>query len=395
MTTEHNRKLFKVSLLSLVLLLFVSAFGVSAQVRLNGQSMTAVQAINSIQSTTDYSFLYNKEDMAAVPARNLDLQGTIEDVLNHLFSGTGISYRIQDRQIVLKKEVSVSSKDATRELKGVVVDEIDGSPLIGATVLVKGTNDVAITDLDGNFTLKGNNKTILEVSYVGYNPREFRVGDLGFLNITLSSANELEGVVVVGAGTQKKVSVTGSIVAIKGDILKAPSSSLTNNLAGKLSGVIAVTNSGEPGSASQFYIRGISTFGGRSTPLILLDGVEISTGDLDNLPAESIENFSILKDASATAIYGARGANGVMIITTKSGKENTKAKIHASFEQSFLQPVNVVEYADGPTYMSVYNEALSARNKLTADTGYKDWQIQYTKSGVNPYVYPDVDWYDH
>ena len=394
MTTEHNRKHFKVSLLSLAFMLFVSVFGASAQVRLNGQSMTAVQSINSVQSATDYSFLYNKEDLADVPARNLDLQGTIEDVLNQLFSGTGISYRLQGKQIVLKKDASHPEKNDTRELKGVVVDEIDGSPLIGATVLVKGTNDVAITDLDGNFTLKGNNKTILEVSYVGYNPREFRVGDLGFLNITLSSANELEGVVVVGAGTQKKVSVTGSIVAIKGDKLKAPSSSLTNNLAGKLSGVIAVTNSGEPGSASQFYIRGISTFGGRSTPLILLDGVEISTGDLDNLPAESIENFSILKDASATAIYGARGANGVMIITTKSGKENTKAKIHASFEQSFLQPVNVVEYADGPTYMSVYNEALSARNKLTADTGYKDWQIQYTKSGVNPYVYPDVDWYD-
>ncbi len=393
MTTEHNRKHFKVSLLSLVFLLFVSALGASAQVRLNGQSMTAMQAINSIQNATDYSFLYNKEDLAAVPTRNLDLQGTIEDVLNQLFSGTGISYRIQGRQIVLKKEASVPSKDDTRELKGVVVDEIDGSPLIGATVHVKGTNEVAITDLDGNFTLKGNNRTILEVSYVGYNPREFRVGDLGFLNITLSSANELEGVVVVGAGTQKKVSVTGAIAAIKGDALKAPSSSLTNNLAGKLSGVIAVTNSGEPGSASQFYIRGISTFGGRTTPLILLDGVEISTTDLDNLPAESIENFSILKDASATAIYGARGANGVMIITTKSGKENTKAKIHASFEQSFLQPVNVVDYADGPTYMTVYNEALLSRNP-SAEPRYTDKQIAHTISGVNPYVYPDVDWYD-
>ena len=380
--------------LAVAILSFASCLVTAAQVSLRGQ-MTVEQAILQIQKETDYSFFYNSTDLTGIGSRNINVSGAIETVLESLFTGTAITWRVQDKEIVLKKNFREQKKDDDkRSVKGIVIDEVDRTQLIGATVLVKGSDSVAITDIDGKFTICGcDNRTVLDVSYVGYQPREFRVGNLGELEITLTSANELEGVIVVGAGTQKKVSVTGSIVAIKGDALKAPSSSLTNNLAGKLSGVIAVTNSGEPGSYSQFYIRGISTFGGRSTPLILLDGVEISAGDLDNLPAESIENFSILKDASATAIYGARGANGVMIITTKSGKENTKAKVNASVEQSFLQPVRVVEYADGPTYMKTYNEALLSRIQ-SATPRYSEAQIANTASGINPYVYPNVDWYN-
>ena len=139
--------------------------------------------------------------------------------------------------------------------------------------------------------------------------------------------------------------------------LKAPTSSLTSSLAGKLAGVISTNSSGEPGSTSAFYIRGINTFGGVATPLILLDGVEISSGDLNRIPAESIESFSVLKDASATAIYGNRGANGVMLVTTKHGKENTKATVNVSVEASYFQPMNTPEFADGPTFMRTYNEA--------------------------------------
>lgn len=150
-----------------------------------------------------------------------------------------------------------------------------------------------------------------------------QVGDLGVLNIKLETDSELlNEIVVVGAGTQKKVSVTGAITSVKGLALASPTSSLTNSFAGKLAGVISTTNSGAPGEAAAFYIRGIGTFGGRATPLIMLDDVEISASDLNKIPAETIESFSILKDASATAIYGARGANGVMLVTTKTGKEN-------------------------------------------------------------------------
>ena len=282
-----------------------------------------------------------------------------------------------------------------RSLQGSVVDASDNTPLIGATIKVKGTQYGSVTDVDGNFSIFiPNSYCTLEISYIGYKTQEIYITDQGIVSIRLMPDNEvLSEVIIVGAGTQKKVSVTGAITAVKGASLKVPSSSLTNNLAGQLAGVIATTGSGEPGSASSFYIRGISTFGGRTTPLILLDGVEISSGDLNNIPPETIESFSILKDASATAIYGTRGANGVMLITTKAGMENTKAKINVTYEHSFLKPTKMVKYADGTTYMKLYNEAQLSRNPNETPS-YSDDKINYTASGINPYVYPDIDWQD-
>ena len=210
----------------------------------------------------------------------------------------------------------------------------------------------------------------------------------------MESDNQLlSEVVVVGAGTQKKVSVTGSITSVKGLELKAPSSSLTTSFAGKLAGVISMTSTGEPGAASEFYIRGVSTFGGRATPLILLDDVEISTADLNNIPAETIESFSILKDASATAIYGARGANGVMLITTKTGKENEKTRINVTVENSFNKPMNFPDFVNGATWMEMYNEAQLTRNP-GATPKYSQLDIDNTRNQVNPYIYPDVQWKD-
>ena len=250
-----------------------------------------------------------------------------------------------------------------RTLIGTVIDAGTGDALIGVNVKVKGTGEGTITDLDGKFSIGVTSQTQLEISYIGYKTQTLMVGDLGVMTVKMESDNEmLDEVVVIGAGTQKKVSVTGSIATVKGATLKLPSSSLTSSLAGKLSGIVSVTNSGEPGSTSDFYIRGINTFGGRSTPLILLDGVEISSNDLNRIPAESIESFSLLKDASATAIYGNRGANGVMLVTTKSGTENTKATINVSLEASYFRPMNRVKFADGATYMQTYNEAAQARS---------------------------------
>lgn len=283
-----------------------------------------------------------------------------------------------------------------RTLIGTVVDASDNQPLIGVNIMVQGTTNGTITDLDGKFSIEVTSDSQLEVSYIGYKKQVLMVGDLGVMTIKLASDNEvLDEVVVVGQGTQKKVSVTGAITTVKGSSLKVPSSSLTSSLAGKLAGIMSMTTTGEPGSSSEFYIRGINTFGGRATPLILLDGVEISSADLNRIPAESIESFSLLKDASATAIYGNRGANGVMLVTTKSGSENTKAKINVSVEASYFRPTNVVEFVDGPTFMRTYNEAQQARS-LTPITNprYSEEQILNTEKGVNPYVYPNVDWYD-
>lgn len=292
--------------------------------------------------------------------------------------------------------VKQQSNIGKRTLSGTVIDASTNETLVGVNVKVKDSNVGTITDVDGKFQISVNSKTELVVSYIGYKTQTLLVGDLGIMTIKLASDNEiLDEVVIVGEGTQKKVSVTGAITSIKGVTLRAPSSSLTSTLAGKLAGVVSMVNSGEPGSTSEFYIRGINTFGGVATPLILLDGIEISASDLDRIPAESIESFSLLKDASATAIYGNRGANGVMLVTTKKGQENTKATINVSLEASYFKPTKVTEFADGPTFMRTYNEAAQARSATPiVSPKYSEEQILNTESGVNPYIYPNVDWFD-
>ena len=292
-------------------------------------------------------------------------------------------------------EIQQSKSPVKRTLVGTVTDASTGETLIGVNVIIKGTTQGTVTDLDGKFSIEVTGKDEIEISYIGYKTQTIEVGDLGVLNVKMEGDNEvLDEVVVVGAGTQKKVSITGAITATEGIQLKAPTSSLTSSLAGKLAGVISTNSSGEPGSTSSFYIRGINTLGGFATPVILLDGVEISSGDLNRIPAESIESFSVLKDASATAIYGNRGANGVMLVTTKHGKENTKATVNVSVEASYFQPMNTPEFADGPTFMRTYNEAQQARSATVITPRYSDEIIAATESGINPYVYPNVDWYD-
>lgn len=287
---------------------------------------------------------------------------------------------------------AVEKTQKKRTITGVIVDASDGTPVIGATIKLKGKTTGTISGLDGDFSLEVTSKDALEISFVGYKTKIVPVGELGVFNIKLETEAELlNEVVVVGAGTQKKVSVTGAITAVKGSSLVTPTSSLTSSFAGKLAGVVATTNSGAPGESANFYIRGIGTFGGRATPLIMLDDVEISAADLNRIPAETIESFSILKDASATAIYGARGANGVMLVTTKTGKENEKTQINVSVENSFNVMDRFPDFVDGATWMEMYNEAQHTRNPQAA-LRYSQEVIDNTRAGINPYVYPSVDW---
>ena len=383
-----------------LLLLFypLNILGAQGVISVKGQAMTIKQAIQLIEKNSNYTFFYNAADLKNTTNKNLNCEGTIEEVLKEVFKGSGITYMIKGNEIILKvnkEEAAQQQPKKKRTVTGTVVDAENGDPVIGATVVVKGQKDGVITDLDGNFTIAiSGSKAQLEFSYIGYRKKTVDVGDLGVINVKMESDNQLlSEVVVVGAGTQKKVSVTGSITSVKGLELKAPSSSLTTSFAGKLAGVISMTSTGEPGAASEFYIRGVSTFGGRATPLILLDDVEISTADLNNIPAETIESFSILKDASATAIYGARGANGVMIITTKTGKENEKTRINVTVENSFNKPMNFPDFVNGATWMEMYNEAQLTRNP-GATPKYSQLDIDNTRNQVNPYIYPDVQWKD-
>ncbi len=369
----------------------ITLLGASGQLSIKGKSLSIIQAIQLIEKNSDYTFFYNASDLKKIPNKDFDCSGSIEHVLNEVFNKSGVSYTIKGNEIVLKADQQTQRK---RVVTGTVVDSSDDMPVIGANVVIKGSSQGVITDTNGQFSIEIANKANLEISYIGYKTQTVYITDQGIINIRLESDSEvLSEVVVVGAGIQKKVSVTGAITSVKGTQLSIPSSSLTAGFAGKLAGIISITKSGEPGSASEFYIRGVGTFGGRATPLILMDGVEITTSDLNRIPAESIESFSILKDASATAIYGARGANGVMLVTTKSGDENQKARINVSLENSFLKPTKQVDYVDGATWMEVYNNAQQARTpgiepKYSADA------ITATRNQTAPYLYPDVDWMD-
>ena len=291
----------------------------------------------------------------------------------------------------------IEQSTGKRTVMGKIIDADTEEPIIGASVIVKGEKVGVITDLEGNYTIsfdRSKKNATLQFSFIGYETQEIPVEDLGVINVRMETADATLGeVVVIGAGTQKKVSVTGAITSVKGSSLVAPTSSLTNMFAGKLAGVISNTVSGQPGQAASFYIRGISTFGGRATPLIMLDDVEISAADLNNIPAETIESFSILKDASATAIYGARGANGVMLITTKSGVENTRTVVNATVEHAFNVMDRFPDFVDGATYMTMYNQAQYAR-RPGETLRYTQEMIDNTRNHVNEYAYPDVNWKD-
>lgn len=309
-------------------------------------------------------------------------------------------YGICFTPLYAKQDVaSPQQSGKTYTIKGVVLD-FNNEPVIGASVFIPGTNIGVATDMDGNYTLKvpANAKTI-EFTYIGYekkvvpfNPKNLNV----FRVVTMKedSGIALEDVTVVAFAKQKKESVLGSVSTIKPAELKTTSSNLTTGFAGKLAGVVAYQRSGEPGEDNaEFFIRGVTTFGtGKADPLILIDNIELTSSDLARLNTDDIASFSILKDATATALYGARGANGVILVTTKEGTEG-KMKLSFRVETSFSAPSKEVEIADPLTFMKLHNEAVRTRNPDGA-LPYLESAIAAREKGLNPMVYPMVDWKD-
>lgn len=276
-----------------------------------------------------------------------------------------------------------------------VLDASNDMPLAGATIMIKGTTTGVMTDPDGTFGgLSVKETDVLEVSYVGYVAQEVAVKGKTDLEVKLAvDAGVIEDVVVTGFTTQKKESIVASIEAVNPKELKVPSSNFTTSLAGRIPGLISYQRSGEPGrDNAEFFIRGVTTFGYAQSPLILLDGFEVTADDLADVEPDNIENFSILKDATAAALYGSKGANGVIAVTTKQGREG-KLSVSFRHESKISMPTQLPEMVDGITYMRMFNEAQYNDNPVVSPR-YSAQKIQNTISGINPMIYPNIDWYN-
>jgi len=294
--------------------------------------------------------------------------------------------------VKVNKETTPAAHIQKIEIRGTVSDSI--GPIPGVSIVVKNQTSVGTTsDLNGRYILDvPNENAILVFSMVGFESQEIPVKGRSVIDVTLNvSTSQLEEAVVVAFGTQKRTDLVGSVTSINPSELKVPASNLTTALAGRLAGVIAYQRSGEPGADNaEFFIRGVTTFGYKKDPLILIDNIELSTTDLARLNPDDIASFSIMKDATATALYGARGANGVIMVTTKEGREG-KARISFRLENSMSAPTRDIELADPVTYMRLNNEAILTRDPL-GQLLYTDDKIANTVPGSGSLLYPATDW---
>ena len=286
---------------------------------------------------------------------------------------------------------SAFAQNKTIKVSGTVTDE-QNQPLIGVNVTIQGvTGFGTTTDVDGKYTIEMEPYNRLVFSYIGFVEQEVLIKEQTKQNVVLKEddATSLDEVIITGTGVQKKLTVTGAVTQISmDDIASTSTSNLTNMLAGNVPGVMAMQSSGQPGkNTSEFWVRGISTFGAGSSALVLVDGFP---RDLNEISIEDIESFTVLKDASTTAIYGSKGANGVILITTKKGKAG-KVNVDAKFEAAYNTRTMTPEFADGYSYASMMNEALITRNK---EPEYSPEELEILKLGLDPDLYPNVDWQD-
>lgn len=362
------------------------------------------EILESIEAQSDLRFIYADEvkpiltKVVTVREKNV----SANRILDQILPDVGLQYSVGGTQVRIYQAAS-GSRDVAQTVSGTVISGTDNSPLAGVMIYVEGTTAGTITNGDGSytFTIPAKSKYVT-FSYVGFDTKKLHVEDTELFKLVslAEQSNALDEVVVIGYGTQKKESMVASITSVKPSDLNITSSSLTTAFAGNIAGMISRQTSGEPGyDSASFYIRGISTFGSSNSPLIILDGVEVLSNMLNNMPPESIESFSVLKDAQATSVYGSRGANGVILINTKNGRNSEKMNVSVRLENTFSMPTMVQQVADGVTYMQLYNEAVFNTAKETGTLHayqpfYSADKINGTKAGLNKYLYPNNDWYD-
>src|SRR5665648_383863 len=389
------KKLFRIMKLTTFLILFSvvcvfanETYSQSKKINLNMKNVLVKEVLSAIEDQSEFKFMYSGKVIdvyreVAIKEEN----SQIEDALKSLFAGTDVNYTIKDRIIVLSStEILNNELLASQQQKSVSgkVTDSSGASLPGVSVVVKGTTTGVVTDNSGNYSLSNiPENAILQFSFVGMKTQEIVVGNKSVLNLVLQDESiGLDEVVAIGYGTQKKVNLTGSIDVVSGNVLENRSA---QNVGMLLQGVtpnlnINVTNQGgKPGSTTLWNIRGMGSINGGDQPLVLIDGVESQT-DVNNLDPESIESISVLKDASASAIYGSRAPFGVVLIITKHGKNNEPIRINYNNNLSFSSPIAVPYFADSYTWVTAFNEG--AANSGFAPI-YPDEQVKRVKGYID------------
>lgn len=390
-----------ITIILTVSIMQVSAASFGQRVTLSQQKIPLEQVFRQIHNQTGYDFLYDRQLIGKKRPIDINVSNkTLQETLAICLQNLQLGFTIEDKTVVIKENGQLTTP-ATRKMTitGTVRDTT-GLTISGASIVVRSNTKVATqSDANGKFVLDVEPGDVLKVSFVGFKDLLFTVAaGQSVYNLVLKEDNLLQDVVVTAFGKkERKEALVGSVTTIKPGNIKIPASNLTNALAGQIAGVIGFQRSGQPGQDnSNFFIRGVTTFGYKQDPLILIDNVEVSTSELARVQVDDIASFSILKDASATALYGARGGNGVILISTKEGKEG-KAKINVRLENSISKSAITPELADPITYMNLFNEAATGRDPLSP-APFTQNKIQGTIAamnklpGSNEYVYPAVDW---
>ena len=401
-SVPDNKQLSR--LLRIKVLFLLAAIGLSgsvaaqtsspnARISLDLQNVPLKEVFARIEDQSNYIFVYYDSILDASRRVSISVSDQpVGNVLEVLFAGTENTWKLSGRQIVIGKAAAAGKAEKQTPLRVMgSVKDTNGEPLIGVTVFVKERPSVGTaTDINGNYLIDVQTDDVLEFSYVGYKTQDVAVAGRGLLDIVLEQNDAiLDAVEVVGYGVQKKISVIGSQQSIQVKELKVPVANLTQGLAGRVAGLVSVQRTSEPGfDDADIYIRGISTLtASMSAPLTLVDGVPRSFANVD---PEDIESFSILKDASETAVYGVRGANGVIIINTKSGSKG-RPKFTVRYTEGITTPTKITDFVDGATYMEMSNEASMTRG---GGALYSREVIEKTRTHADPYLYPNVDWMD-
>ncbi|MDY4042286.1 MAG: TonB-dependent receptor [Marinifilaceae bacterium] len=404
LSCAHSRK-FRVFLFFLIVAILPSVTLTGQQkkqktISIDFKDYTVIHALHEINVRSGDMVVF-REEIVTKEKKRVTLKRdniSVLEAVKACLVGTNLTCEQQPNGKILVAEKPVKKVNLVT-VSGRVVDE-KGFPIPGASVVVYGTTQGVATDVEGRYTLSMLPDGVLQISFIGYKTETIPINGKKTVNITLNPTSEnIEEVQVVAFGTQKKESVVSAITTIRPMDLKSSSSDLTTQLTGKIAGIIGWQTGGIPEALTEeemntkFYIRGISSSNGVSEPLVLIDGVESSRLDLARMAPEDIESFSVLKDASATAMYGARGANGVILVTTKKGEEGS---VYTSirYESVISMPTDKIEVVDPKTYMRMYNQALLARNPKATPV-YSIERIERTGNPNYPsYVYPANNWYD-